>query len=310
MTVKWWQFGALNMLKRIDADYRGFHVSRYNVLHDGQRLLFQHSWCWRAINELQSCCNLYCALPFWRESLRNSWSRCISSLFWSFNGLRAQSGNAIVFKKNHQIFRSYIALKNRRCSSNPATALRALYIMRDDAMDSVADSPYDRRLSTAVMAKKEKKRKRKKLWIVCTQLAEGDGDGDDLRLSQLRQTVEWMEKAQRKICRADAIVIVGDFNATPQSELYQMMADHGYRSAVLRRLGKEQWTFPTETWRHGNPEVVTKRTTDYVWIKSSCPVRIEKVQLVGRHYIDSEHRGQKIKIYPSDHLGIYVKLAI
>ena len=334
VTVQWWNFGTLNMLKRIDSDYRGFHVSRYNQLHDQWRLCFHHSFCWRIINEFQGCCNLYCLVPFWKRSANKQRNGCCSSLFSSFTGLRTQNGNAIAFKKNHQLFRSYISLSGGGSSLSHSTAMRALYVMRDEAMDSVAGSPYNQRLSVTMKAKKERKRKRKKIWIVCTQLSDtadtaptdvhenGDETESDIdlkvsQLIQLRQIVDWMEKAQRKICKADAIIIAGDFNATPDSELYQMMKDKGYRSAVLARHGKEQWTFPTDTWRYGMEsmesmltEEDTKRTRDYVWIKSSCPIRIENVRLVGRHYIDSEHRDENIKIYPSDHLGIYVKLAI
>eukprot|EP00483_Globobulimina_turgida_P007592 UN07607 len=122
-----------------------------------------------------------------------------------------------------------------------------------------------------------------------------------------------MENAQNKICKADATIICGDFNATPESNIYKIMVQNGYKSAVANKQGKEQWTFPTDTWKYnryesdedGNENVNNEKnkiTKDYIWIKSNCFANINKIRLIGRNYKDSSHQGRPIKIYPSDHL--------
>ena len=144
--------------------------------------------------------------------------------------------------------------------------------------------------------------------------AMNDSDNDK-GLQQIKQILKWMEDGQKKICKADAIIICGDFNATPDSEVYETMIKKGYKSVVMENSGKEEWTFPTKTWRYSrteeddepDDEVMTK---DYIWIKSTTPVNINDVRLVGRQPIDSTHKGDDIQICPSDHLGIYCSISI
>ncbi len=45
-------------------------------------------------------------------------------------------------------------------------------------------------------------------------------------------------------------MICGGFNCDPQSTIYKIMTQNGYESCVKKKLGKEQWTFPTETWKY------------------------------------------------------------
>ena len=297
-------------------------------------------------------------LGFWREKF---WkyilhsNACCSILFTTFAGIIAQIGNAVLFKNNYQLFRSYIPLEAGSKAGNKKTALRALYIIKDkekgvqnNKKEEHSYNSYGRRLSVSIQNKK--KRKRKKIWIVNTHLSptkdlqnerdeikedqEQNGDPDmeekeemlnnEDGLKQINQINKWMEEAQKKICKADAIIICGDFNATPNSDVYRFMITKGYKSVVKEKKSEEQWTFPTETWKFNrdglkddeiiydqnkvNPKLITK---DYIWIKEiDCNIRIEDVRLVGRQYIDYKHQGEKIKIFPSDHLGIYCKISI
>ena len=337
------------MIKKINPRYRGFHVSQYNVLHDYTKLVFQYSCCWRVVNEFQSCCNLYFMVPFWREKFWKYSVRsnvCCQRLFKTFNGIIAQIGNAILFKNNYQLFRSYIPLQDGKGK----IALRSLYIVKDKQKqaksDMVTDHSYGRRLSLSI--NKKRKKKRKKIWIVTTHLTkternsnidnnaidEDKEDDDEIKkaeeeamlvnnigFNQINQVCKWMEDAQKKICKADAIIICGDFNATPNTKIYEFMINAGYKSVVKEKKTKEQWTFPTNTWkydREGENAIYDEEkeknkliTKDYIWIKEiDCNVRIEDVRLVGRQYRDDKHKGEKIQIYPSDHLGIYCKISI
>eukprot|EP00485_Elphidium_margaritaceum_P000226 CAMPEP_0202695084 /NCGR_PEP_ID=MMETSP1385-20130828/8769_1 /ASSEMBLY_ACC=CAM_ASM_000861 /TAXON_ID=933848 /ORGANISM="Elphidium margaritaceum" /LENGTH=470 /DNA_ID=CAMNT_0049351047 /DNA_START=331 /DNA_END=1743 /DNA_ORIENTATION=+ len=379
ITVKWGRYGTVNMAKKIYPRYRGFHVSPYNVLHDGYKLCFQYSYIWRVILETQFCCNLYCLVPFWRASLWQYAVRsnaCVRACFKTYTGILAQVGNAMLFRNKHQLFRSYLPLKG---GNGEMLALRALYIMNDDsagaqhkkAMSSVADAVtapaeqdvevqellhtkfkhnnYGQRLSlTLSTQKKNKNKKRKKVWVVSTKLSkdarniilnrdeqkekekedmsenengqldvnanESHVQGDNVALQQLQQIMKWMNEAQKTICKADAIVMCMDANATPNSEVYEFMLRNGYKSAMQQFNGNEQWTYPTETWQFARNQDSYDRAKqqcakDYIFYREfDTKITVEKVRLVGRQYVDAHHRGNKIKVYPSDHLGVYCAL--
>merc|ERR1712228_815503 len=206
------RFGTINMIKKINNEYRGFHVSKYNQLHDGKQLFFQYSFCWRVLNEFQACCKM---------------------LFNTFSGIIAQIGNAIIFKGNYQLFRSYISLKG---AGSKRTALRSLYIVKDTDNEQADNHSYGHRLSLVINNKRKKKKKRKKVWIVCTHLdelndeSEKSNENED-RLQQIEQIHKWMVKAQEMICMAP-IIICGDFNCTPDSKVYEFMKSKGYKSVV------------------------------------------------------------------------------
>jgi len=201
------------------------------------------------------------------------------------------------------------------------TALRSLYILRDFEHNHEPDNhSYGHRLSLVINNKQKKNKKRKKIWIVTTHL---DAATDSLQ--QVQQIHAWMSKAQTKICKAP-IIICGDFNCAPSSKVYEFMTSKGYKSVAVND-DEHSWTYPTKSWKYQrnaqqeqedeeneekNDDDEEEIQKDYIWIKNAdnSNICVDEVRLVGRQYIDSTHKGEKIKIYPSDHLGIYCKLSV
>lgn len=53
-------------------------------------------------------------------------------------------------------------------------------------------------------------------------------------------------------------------------------------------------------------------TLDYVWAKSlrkSVDIKVEDSRIVGKQFRKSSHRGEDIKVFPSNHYGVFVTLS-
>ena len=56
------------------------------------------------------------------------------------------------------------------------------------------------------------------------------------------QILEWIKRTQTEICQGDEVIVCGDFNTTPESQVYTIMKQNGFKSAVFEQFGKEQNT--------------------------------------------------------------------
>jgi endonuclease/exonuclease/phosphatase family metal-dependent hydrolase len=100
----------------------------------------------------------------------------------------------------------------------------------------------------------------------------------------------------------DAMVVVGDFNATPAEAAAQRMCDAGFRSAYELANGAD----PAVTWPSGlqAPAMDTDgepSCLDYIWVRGT--VAVEEARL----FADRPAVGDPT-LYPSDHLGIAARL--
>ena len=100
----------------------------------------------------------------------------------------------------------------------------------------------------------------------------------------------------------DAMVVVGDFNATPAEAAAQRMCDAGFRSAYELANGAD----PAVTWPSGlqAPAMDTDgdpSCLDYIWVRGA--VAVEDARL----FADRPAVGDPT-LYPSDHLGIAARL--
>jgi len=82
------------------------------------------------------------------------------------------------------------------------------------------------------------------------------------------------------------VIIAGDFNDTSSSKMYKYMMKNGYKSAVIKSLGKELKTFPSK-----NPV----KCIDFIMIKGG--IRVTDALIFGN-------------AKASDHMGIKVELDI
>jgi endonuclease/exonuclease/phosphatase family metal-dependent hydrolase len=120
------------------------------------------------------------------------------------------------------------------------------------------------------------------------------------RDEQAAALLDWIDA----VPPADAIVVMGDFNADPEEAAYRRMAGAGFRSAHVEANGSE----PPVTWPSGlqAPAMDTDgepRCLDYIWLRGA--VRAEQCGLAfDRPAVDDP------TLYPSDHFGLSARLVV
>lgn len=83
----------------------------------------------------------------------------------------------------------------------------------------------------------------------------------------------------------DIYILAGDFNSTPNSNVYKFLKKKGYKSVIKEMHGKENNTFPAK-----NP----KKCLDYIWIKGT-DYKIIQAKLFG-NYKATDHKGIKFTV--------------
>ena len=120
------------------------------------------------------------------------------------------------------------------------------------------------------------------------------------RDKQAAALLAWLEEAPAH----DAMVVVGDFNASPDEAAAHRMCDAGFQSAYELANGAD----PAVTWPSGlqAPAMDTDgepSCLDYIWVRGA--VAVEEARL----FADRPAVGDPT-LYPSDHLGIVARLRI
>ncbi|MEO9255691.1 MAG: endonuclease/exonuclease/phosphatase family protein, partial [Tepidiformaceae bacterium] len=121
-----------------------------------------------------------------------------------------------------------------------------------------------------------------------------------VRREQARAICRWMEDAPR----ADAAIIVGDFNATPFEATYALMREAGYRSAFLEANGAE----PAVTWPSGI-QADTMDTDgvpscfDYIWLSGVAKALTVRLAC-------NEPAPGDPTLYPSDHFALVAEIDV
>ena len=103
---------------------------------------------------------------------------------------------------------------------------------------------------------------------------------------------------------ADAVIVMGDFNADPREPAYARMVEAGFRSAFVEANGAE----PPVTWPSGlqAPAMDTDGEPDcldYIWVRGA--VRVSDARLV----FDRPHPDDPT-LFPSDHFGVAAHLEV
>ncbi len=120
------------------------------------------------------------------------------------------------------------------------------------------------------------------------------------RLQQTIRLLDWLDESPE----ADAVIVVGDFNANPTEPTYARMLGAGFRSAYREVNGAE----PGVTWPTGLQAPAMDldgdpRCLDYIWIRGSVQVESAKLAF-DRPAVDDE------TLFPSDHFGLEARLTI
>jgi endonuclease/exonuclease/phosphatase family metal-dependent hydrolase len=118
------------------------------------------------------------------------------------------------------------------------------------------------------------------------------------RDEQARGLLAWLSSAPI----AEAHVVMGDFNASPDEAAADRMRAHGYRSAYAEANGSD----PAITWPSGiqAPGMDTDgdpACLDYVWVRGAVRVTSASLEFDRPHADDPT-------LYPSDHFGLSAHL--
>ncbi|KAF6261280.1 Endonuclease/exonuclease/phosphatase [Scenedesmus sp. NREL 46B-D3] len=139
------------------------------------------------------------------------------------------------------------------------------------------------------------------VWLVNTHL---DHAAADIRKRQVQAICSWMEPVKASCA---GIVMTGDLNAPPDEALHAAMAAAGFLSAHKAANGSE----PSFTWPSGIQAPLMDEgephCADYVyaWQAPGYQLLVTAAQLCGDAPSD-----QDPSLYPSDHIGIKVKLQV
>ena len=120
----------------------------------------------------------------------------------------------------------------------------------------------------------------KKIMVVNVHLSPDGLKGEGKRLKEIYSLLTFIGDREN-------VIVMGDFNAEPDSSIYKIMEDVGFRSAMKEKYGKEKYTFP----RH-KPNM----TLDYIWVRGN-QLKVKKVKRIGT-------KGA------SDHYGLYAVISL
>lgn len=143
------------------------------------------------------------------------------------------------------------------------------------------------------------------LWVVNTHLYSPPSAHDE-RLTQVTAIRRWMEEAKDK---THAIVLMGDFNATPKEKCILSLKKHGYISTYSKFNKKE----PKITWPSGI-QASTMDTDgvpscfDYIFVKSLS--KKFEYQVVASALAANKPSKRDKTLYPSDHYAIVTTLKL
>ena len=137
------------------------------------------------------------------------------------------------------------------------------------------------------------------LWFANTHLHHKPEE-PNVRDEQVERIVAWLETAPA----ANAMVMVGDFNAPPHEPSYGRMLAAGFRSASFEANGKE----PAVTWPSGiqAPTMDTEgdpNCLDYVWVRG-------EIRVVSASLAANEPSPSDPTLYPSDHFAIVADVEV
>lgn len=103
----------------------------------------------------------------------------------------------------------------------------------------------------------------------------------------------------------DYLILAGDFNDTPDSEIYQIL-EKEFQNAHPKNLISTCKMRNVQVEEDGKKEIkpfLIKRTIDYIWLKNF------QVRKMFQNFIDLESPGLPNAINPSDHLLLAVEIA-
>ena len=128
-------------------------------------------------------------------------------------------------------------------------------------------------------------------------------DDDLIRKHQAQHILIWIENQPDYDSSNTLVIILGDFNAKPDSKTYQLFLSSGYTSCHLSANGSE----PTHTFPTGLKaefmDMDPPGTFDYIFVKGECKIVSCEVAAKDCDPVDKT-------IFGSDHFAIVAELII
>ena len=100
----------------------------------------------------------------------------------------------------------------------------------------------------------------------------------DKRLEEIKNIIEFTKEN-------DIIILAGDFNETPCSNISNYLINSGFKSCVKEFVGEDLNTFPSDC---------PKKCIDYIWVKGE-DMKIKNALLFGSQYA-TDHKGIKVQL--------------
>lgn len=113
--------------------------------------------------------------------------------------------------------------------------------------------------------------------VVLVNVHLNEGHKHSKRLQEIKRIYDFIDSKQK-----DIVILAGDFNSDPSSEVYTFLIEKGFKSAVAEAEGSE-----LKTWPSKGPETCI----DYIWVKGDH-VSIKSAKLL-KHIKASDHYGIK-----------------
>lgn len=104
--------------------------------------------------------------------------------------------------------------------------------------------------------------------------------GEKKRLIEINNLLDFIKKKN-----VNNIILAGDFNDTPDSEVYKLLENEGYKSTNKIINNEEKYTFPS-----GKPN----KCIDYIWIKGNN-ITVKDFSCFGTEK-ESDHKGLKVSL--------------
>ena len=116
--------------------------------------------------------------------------------------------------------------------------------------------------------------------IIVVNIHLNEGHNKMKRLNEITQIYDFIISKKK-----DVIILAGDFNSKPSSEVYKFLVNHGFKSTVKEKCKRE-----IKTWPSKDP----KKCIDYIWVKGDN-VNIKSAKIL-KYPEASDHHAVKAVI--------------
>eukprot|EP00050_Salpingoeca_kvevrii_P011441 m.15391 g.15391 ORF g.15391 m.15391 type:complete len:418 (+) comp3433_c0_seq2:634-1887(+) len=131
--------------------------------------------------------------------------------------------------------------------------------------------------------------------VVCAHLTHEAGSASE-RLAQFNRLVRWVDERARD---ADGVILMGDFNASPEEPLYALAKASGFESAFAVDNGAEPECTFHQNHMCPTKDIGPELCLDYIFFRGALKVKSKTARLFANTPDTAD-----ATLYPSDHYGV------